>query len=242
MRLNNKVALVTGAASGLGQAIASAYLEEGARVILADIQECSLPDNDRASFAHLDVSNREEVQRVVNSTVEETGRLDIMVNNAGIGPGGSVMETSDEDWSRTLEVNLSGVFYGLREAANRMREAGTGGSIINTSSILGRVAFPEAAAYCASKGGVVQLTRAAALDCAPYNIRVNAVAPGFIKTPMTRDLQENQEEYSAITGNTPLGRMGEPKDIAAGAVFLASDEASFITGEVLYIDGGWTAR
>jgi NAD(P)-dependent dehydrogenase (short-subunit alcohol dehydrogenase family) len=163
-----------------------------------------------------------------------------MVNNAGVGDDKTILNVSDEDWNKVIGVNLSGVMYGMREAANAMKE--NGGSIINMSSILGKVGFNSAISYCASKGGVVQLTHAGALDLAETGITVNAIAPGFIKTQMTGEMLENDQFRSFIEGSTPLGHVGEVDDIANAAIYLASNESKYVTGEVLYVDGGWTAK
>jgi NAD(P)-dependent dehydrogenase (short-subunit alcohol dehydrogenase family) len=165
-----------------------------------------------------------------------------MVNNAGIGETAGILETTDESWNKIISVNLSGVFYGTREAAKYMKEAGIAGSIINMSSILGTVGLQGTVGYCAAKGGVVQLTHASSLDLAPVNIRVNAVAPGFIKTNMTKDYLANDGFSQMVVASTPLGKTGDPEDIANAALYLASKDAKYVTGTILYVDGGWTAR
>ncbi len=243
MRLENKTAVVTGASSGIGNAIAKAFEREGARVVYSDINEMKnfTPDN-RSVFVKCDVSKSKEVDMLISEAVKKFGGLDIMVNNAGIGALGDVIGTDDESWSKVMDVNLSGTFYGMRAAARYMKENKTPGSIINISSILGRVGLRGALSYCASKGGVVQLTHSGALDLADLKIRVNAVAPGFIETKMTEVVKENKEFNDMVMSNTPLGHMGAPEDIAATAVYLASDESGYVTGEVIYVDGGWTAR
>lgn len=245
MRLENKVAIVTGAASGIGEAIAIKFIKEGAKVVFSDINGSDAiveSFGDKALYVKCDVSKSEEVNALIDKTIEKFGKLDIMVNNAGIGGLGGILDVTDENWNKTIGVNLTGVMNGMRAAAIKMKAAGTKGSIINTSSILGDVGFSGAIAYCAAKGGVVQLTHAGAIDLAPDHIRVNAIAPGFIKTAMTKDVLAMEEFNKLIVSSTPLGYVGEPDDIANGAVYLASDEAKYTTGNVLYIDGGWTAK
>ena len=245
MRLENKVAIVTGAASGIGKKIAESFLEEGAKVIFSDIKdknEIEFEFNENSDYIKCDVSNSEEVTDLVNKTIEKFGSLDVMVNNAGIGDSKTILDVTDEDWEKVIGINLSGVMYGMRQAANAMKENGIKGSIINMSSILGKVGFNGAISYCASKGGVVQLTHAGSMDLADDKIRVNAIAPGFIKTQMTKEMLENDEFKNLIEGSTPLGHVGEVEDIANAAIYLASDESKYVTGEVLYVDGGWTAK
>jgi len=243
MRLEGKVAIVTGASSGIGLAIAEEFLAEGAKVVFSDINNFpkELPVG-QAFFQTCDVSKVEDVENLIKTTIEKFGRLDIMVNNAGIGTMGSILDTDDATWQKTIGINLTGTFFGLRAAARVMKSLGNGGSIINMSSILGKVGMNSTLAYCAAKGGVVQLTHASALDLATDKIRVNAIAPGFIKTAMTKGLEENKPFNDLIISSTPLGYFGEAKDIAHAAVYLASDESRYMTGEIVYVDGGWTAR
>lgn len=245
MRLENKVAIVTGAASGIGKAIAEKYLAEGAKVVFSDVNgDASLVAayGDQALFIKCDVSRSAEVDSLIKAAVDKFGGLDIIVNNAGIGGLGGILEVSDGDWERTININLAGTMYGMRAAAGAMKKAGVKGSIINMSSILGKVGFAGSIAYCASKGGVVQLTQAGALDLAPLGIRVNAVAPGFIETAMTKDVLATKEFNELVISSTPLGYVGEVSDIASAAVYLASDESKYVTGHVLYVDGGWTVK
>lgn len=243
MRLENKVAVVTGATSGIGKAIAEKFIKEGAKVVYSDIEAPEgFQTAENALFVKCDVSESSEVKNLIKETAEKFNRLDIVVNNAGIGSLGGILETDDNTWHKTIEINLSGVFYGMREAANYMKEHNIRGSIINMSSILGKVGFAGSISYCASKGGIVQLTHAGALDLAVDKIRVNAIAPGFIETNMTKDILRNEQFNQLINNSTPLGHVGQVEDIANAAVYLASDESKYVTGEILYVDGGWTAK
>lgn len=245
MRLENKVAIVTGAASGIGKAIADLFIEEGAKVIYADIvarpKEINL-EKGKSLYLKADVSKRSDIEKLINSALKNFSRLDIMINNAGIGGLGGILEASPEDFKKTLGVNLFGVFHGVQLAARLMKERKIKGSIINMSSILGSVGMEQAISYCSSKGGVVQLSRAAALDLAPYGIRVNAIAPGFIKTKMTEVPLKDKALNKVALKSTPLGYIGSVSDIAAAALYLASDESIYVTGTVLHVDGGWTAK
>ncbi|MDD4531314.1 MAG: SDR family NAD(P)-dependent oxidoreductase [Candidatus Pacebacteria bacterium] len=243
MKLENKAAIVTGASSGIGKAIAEKFVSEGASVVFSDVNESDLSRfGNKAIFVKCDVSKSEEVDNLVKVCLEKFGKVDIMVNNAGIGSLGDALTMEDDVWHKTIEINLSGVFYGIRSVGKAMKEKGIKGSIINMTSILGSVGFNGAMAYCASKGGVSQLTRSGSLDLAPLGIRVNAIAPGFIKTHMTEGVQEDPNLLKLIDGMTPLGYMGEPEDIANAALYLASDDSKYVTGSILYVDGGWTAR
>jgi NAD(P)-dependent dehydrogenase (short-subunit alcohol dehydrogenase family) len=253
MRVNNKVALVTGGGSGLGEAIAIRLAEEGARVVVSDInasgaRRVAEAIGDAALALHQDVTSEQRWQEVLAEIVDRFGRLDILVNNAGIAIVGNVEETTLADWQATQRVNLDAVFLGTRDAIKVMK--GTGGSIINISSIEGIVGEPEVAAYNASKGGVRIFTKSAALHCAAqgYQIRVNSVHPGFINTAMvsgavgSMSAADGEAFQARIMGNIPMGHMGEPVDIANGVLFLASDESRYMTGSELVIDGGYTAR
>jgi len=242
MRLQGKIAIVSGAYSGLGKAIAEMFLKEGAKVVLSDVKEISDLKSDQARFFKTDVSKAAEVKSLIDYAVKEFGGLDIFVNNAGIGLTGEITSLEDETWEKVISVNLNGVFYGLRAAAVYMKNNKIKGSIINMASILGKVGFRGAGAYCAAKGGVNQLTRTAALELAPVGIRVNSIAPGFIKTEMTKGIQEDEASNNMINNSTPLGYMGDSEDIAFAAVYLASNESKYVTGSVLYVDGGWTAQ
>lgn len=250
MRLQNKIAVVTGASSGIGEGIAKMFAKEGATVICGSTNEEKgnkvvseiIQAGGRAEFVKTDVSDFFQVENLVKTAVTKYGKLDIMVNNAGIASMGNVMDTSIEDWHKVLAVDLDGVFFGIKCAAIAMKEKGISGSIISTASIAGLVGFAGAAAYCASKGGVIQLTREAALDLAPLKIRVNAICPGIITSEMTKSYLENEEAKKSFLAQTPLGFVGEPEDIASMAVYLASDESRFVTGQMMTVDGGWVAK
>lgn len=243
MKLNNKIAIVTGSSSGIGKAIAEKFVSEGASVVFSDINEVDVSQfGDKAIFVKCDVSKSDQVDSLINKCVEKFGKIDIMVNNAGIGSLGDSLTMSDDVWKKTIEINLSGVFYGIRAAGRIMKEKGIKGSIINMTSILGTVGFSGALAYCASKGGVNQLTKTSALELAKLGIRVNAIAPGFIKTNMTKGVQEDDNLRKLVEGMTPMGYMGEPDDIANAALYLATDDSKYVTGNILYVDGGWTAQ
>lgn len=242
MRLEGKIAVVTGASSGLGKAIAEMFIAEGARVVFSDINLYPNTLSENGRFFKADTSSSKEVEALINYTVEQFGSLDIMVNNAGVGLTGELSDLSDEVWNKVISVNLNGVFYGLRSASAYMKVNNVKGSIINIASILGQVGFRAAGAYCASKGGVNQLSRTAALELAPLGIRVNSIAPGFIKTNMTKGIQDNAAALAGINSAIPMGQMGDPEDIACAAVYLASDESKYATGSVLYVDGGYMAQ
>jgi NAD(P)-dependent dehydrogenase (short-subunit alcohol dehydrogenase family) len=246
--LKDKVAIVTGGASGIGQATAVLFGREGAKVAVADYEptgghetvELIEGEGGEAIFIETDVSKPEHVEKMVRHTAATYGRLDVLFNNAGVGETAKVTEASLEHWERVLAINLGGVFLGCKYAIPEMIKNG-GGSIINNASILAEVGFSEAAAYSASKHGVVGLTQTIAIDYAAQAIRANTVCPGFIKTPMVmKGLDEETRDY--IAGLHPLGRMGEPEEVAEAVLFLASDRSSFVTGTCLFVDGGYTAR
>ena len=249
MRLENKVALISGGARGMGAAEARLFASEGARVVIGDV----LKDEGRQTetqinegggeclFVRLDVTSESNWQEIVAATVARFGKLDILVNNAGIGRPGTVEETTTGLWDTVMDVNAKGVFLGTKAAIPEMRKVG-GGSIINISSIWGIVGSGGSSAYHASKGAVRLLTKSTAIQYASEGIRANSVHPGPIATPMTEAMQADPDRNLAWLRNTPLGRWGEPEDVAYGVLFLASDESSFMTGSELVIDGGWTAQ
>ncbi len=255
MRLKDKVAIVTGAASGIGRAIARHFAAEGAAVVLADVREDPREGGDttldlirqaggKAEFRASDVADWEAMQALVAATVAGHGRLDVMVNNAAIFLGQPLLETSEEEWDRVLAVNLKGVFFGCKAAVGQMlKQEPRGearGRIVNVSSQHGMIAAPEDIAYGTSKAGVAYLTRQVAADYAEAGIVCNAVAPGKILTGRGgRSTESRWIDYSEA--RTPMPRLGQPDDVARAAVFLASDEATYITGVNLMVDGGWMA-
>ncbi|HSK38523.1 MAG TPA: SDR family oxidoreductase [Arenibaculum sp.] len=253
-RVEGKVALVTGGAMGLGEASARLLAREGALVVITDVKDdegrrlAAGIGPERAIFLHHDVASEDGWRRVVGETLDRLGRLDVVVNNAGLAIGGNVEETTLADWRRLMAVNLDGVFLGTKLGIEAMRRHGGGGSIINLSSIEGLIGDPNLAAYNASKGGVRIFTKSAALHCAKagYGIRVNSIHPGYIWTPMVENYLKAQgdihEGRKAIDALHPVGHMGEPDDIAYGVLYLASDESKFVTGAELVIDGGYTAQ
>ena len=242
-RLNGKVAIVTGGARGLGLGIATRFAAEGARVVIADIEATSAGDAARsldADHCACDVTDRGSVQSLVDTVVDRHGRLDIMVANAGIAGGAPFLELTDERWDDVIAVNLRGVFLCDQIAGRQFVQQGDGGgAIINTASILSARANPTTAAYSASKAGVVSLTHSAAAALGPYGVRVNAIGPGYIETQMTAGIRADDAMAQSVRDATVVGRFGVPSDIGDAAVFLASDEAAYITGHVLYVDGGW---
>jgi len=248
MRLKDKVAIVTGSGAGIGRAIATTFAREGARVIVADMDEeagretvaAIQAGGGAALFARTDVSQVEDTQRLVETALSTYGRLDVLVNNAGVYTRGDVVSTSVETWNRLLSINLTGVFLCCKAAIPALRQAG-GGAIVNISSSVGwQYAAPDIAAYAACKFGVTGLTKAMACDHLPENIRVNCICPGPTDTPLIR-ASRSPEDLVAFMEAQPIGRLGSPDEIAAAALFLASDEASFVTGVAFPVDGGQAA-
>ncbi len=249
MRLQGKVALITGAARGQGAAEARLFAQEGAKVVLADIldqegaavaAEIAEAGGD-AVYVHLDVTNEDEWDAAIQSAVTSFGKIDILINNAGIWRHGHVLETSSEQWDELLGVNAKGVFLGTKAAIPEMRKAG-GGSIINISSTAGLVGSRTSAAYSASKGAVRIFTKSTAIQYAGEGIRANSIHPGPIDTDMGDQVWPDADSREQTISRTALARIGTAQDIAYGALYLASDESSFVTGSELVIDGGVTAQ
>ncbi len=245
-RLDGKVAIVTGGASGIGKATVEAFVKEGAKVIISDVADGTKlaeelnTEGDNAIFVKADVTSEEDTKALVKKAVEKFGKLDIVFANAGIGGMKLVHEESFEDWRKVLSVNLDGVFLLNKYAIEQMLKQGTGGSIINNDSIHGFVGKPGVGSYAASKGGVKLLTQTAGIEYGKENIRVNCINPGYIDTPLLKDLDDEMRQ--SLVDLHPIGRLGRPEEVANAVVFLASDEASFITGTTLLIDGGYTAQ
>ena len=250
MRLEGKVALISGGARGMGAAEAKLFAREGASVVIADVLEeegrqveAQIGEaGGQAMFLRLDVTSESDWGDAVAAAVSQFGKLDILVNNAGVSGGRGLLEdTTVEAWDRVMDINAKGVFLGTKAAIPEMRRAG-GGSIINISSVYGLVGSGGSSAYHASKGAVRLLTKSTAIQYAGEGIRANSIHPGIIATPMTEFTRSNPELLQRWMTDTPLGRQGEPNDVAYGALFLVSDESSFMTGSELVIDGGFTAQ
>lgn len=247
-RLRGKTAIVTGGGAGIGRAISLRFAREGARVVVADIDlnaaratVASIAEGGGSAIAvAADVCDAAAVERMVRDTVSVYGRLDILVNNAGVGTDGDVVELSEAEWQRVLDVNLTGVFLCCKYAIPAMKDSG-GGSIVNIASIAARVGGSVSCVYPASKAGVVSLSKNTALRFAKDRIRVNCVCPGHVDTALTYTLKDRGVK-DALISRYPLGRLGTAEEIAAAVLFLSSDEASFITGTELIVDGGYTAQ
>ncbi|GAB5468338.1 MAG: SDR family oxidoreductase [Rhodospirillales bacterium] len=245
MRHDQKIAIVTGAAQGIGAACARRLFEEGASVVISDIQEAAAaelaksldPTETRVAALPCDVASRAAVVDLVAATLQRFGRLDIMVNNAATSCGTAALDLTEEELDRVLNVNLKGTFWGTQEAAKVMVAQG-GGAIVNLSSAQAELAIPDRVPYGISKAGINQLTRIFAIALATQGVRVNAVGPGTILTPLTAGLGQNEAAYRRILSRTPMGRLGQADEVAAVVSFLASEEASYVTGQTLYPDGG----
>jgi len=262
-RLEGKVAVITGGASGIGLACAKRYAQEGAIIVISDLDvnrleaaaaEISKGTNGKVMFVEADVCHEEQIEVLMNTAVKEFGRIDTVLAAAGVssasyvsgatseGPVGSddgqLINKSLDEWNKVLQINLTGVMLTDRLAARIMIDQGTGGTIVNIASSAARVALPGAVDYCVSKAGVAMLTHAFSVEMIEHNIRVNAIGPGFIETPMTQGMQDDADGTEMMLGMTPMGRLGKPLEMANTALYLACDESSYTTGATLYPNGG----
>ena len=240
MKLKNRTAIITGAARGIGLACAERFVAEGAHVVIVDVlDEIGKAEAKRlgATYMHCDVSKSSDVNAVVAAVVKQHGAVDILLNNAAISISGDFLEISEADYDKVLDVNLKGSFLMLQACAREMVKK-SAGSIINMSSVNDTLAIPTIVSYCIAKGGVSQLTRATSISLAPHGIRVNAIGPGSITTDMLKSVVNDKAAMARVMSRTPMGRVGEPSEIAAIAAFLASDDSSYVTGQTIYADGG----
>ena len=247
--LKNKVAIITGARRGMGRAHALELAKHGCRVVISDIsqEDCQkvvdeIEQKDGEALAiKCDVSKKQEVDELINKTVEKFGKIDILVNNAGIVEFKKFLEMTEEEWSKTIDINLKGYFLCAQAAGKKMAEQNSG-AIVNIASVaMGQqgIGMPNIAHYCASKGGIIGLTEALAVELAPNNIRVNAISPGLIETPMIDPIKQQKDQIEALMNRIPMKRTGKAKEVANLVVFLASDASSYMTGSDVIIDGGW---
>lgn len=247
---NGKVALVTGAAKGIGRSVALLYAREGASVVVSDIDDAGGDETvkaveqagGKAIYVRADVSDPQQVEALVNQVVSTFGGLHFACNNAGIGgESNSTVDYSLEGWHKVINVNLNSVFYCLKYEIPAITKSG-GGAIVNMASILGQVAFLQAPAYVAAKHGVVGLTQTAAVECASSGVRINAVGPGFISTPMISALEQDAQAYNMLVSLHPIGRLGRPEEVAEAVIWLSSEKSSFVVGAYMEVDGGYLAR
>ena len=245
MKLKNRIAIITGAARGIGLACAKRFVAEGAKVIIADVlDEIGKAEAKRlgAAYMHCDVSKSSDVNATVVATIKQHGAVDFLLNNAAINISGDFLDMSEADFDKVIGINLKGSFLMLQACAREMvKQVVAGkpaGSIINMSSVNDTLAIPAIVSYCVAKGGVSQLTRATSIYLAPHGIRVNAIGPGSIMTDMLKGVVNDKAAMARVMSRTPMGRVGEPSEIASIAVFLASDDASYVTGQTIYADGG----
>ena len=243
--LKNKVAIVTGSARGIGQSIAIELARHGADVVVSDIISGQATVNKikalkkKSVFIKADMSKKSDITNLINQTIKKFKKIDILVNNAGIFSSSPSETLKEEDWDKTIDINLKGYFLCAQEAGKHMIKKKRG-SIINIASVAGLEGYPQAASYCASKGGIVNLTNSLAAEWGPKGIRINSICPGVIETAMTKEMLGDKKIKQGMLMKIPLKRTGKPIDIAGAAVFLASDASSYITGTEIIIDGGWT--
>ena len=250
MRLKEKVAIVTGSGSGINQAIAVRFAQEGAKVVIVDLNPEGLKSTekllkgvtDEVLAVVTDVTNKQSVDSMVQKAVERFGKIDILINGAGIINYAPFLELAEEDWDKVISINMKGYFLCGQAVAKVMVREGVAGKIINIGSINSEVANPDTVHYCASKGGVLMMTKAMAVDLAQYSINVNAIAPGVIVTKLTERTRSNPAKTEAFLNKTAFKRFGAPEDVANVATFLASSEASYVTGSMYHVDGGWLAQ
>ena len=252
LELKNKVAIITGARRGMGKSHALTLAKAGAKVVVSDIskEECQIvveeikKNGGEAIAVKCDVTKKSEVDNMVKTAVEKWGKVDILVNNAGIAEFASFLEMTEEQWDKTLDINLKGYFLCSQAAAKEMVKQKSGGVMVNIASVaMGQqgIGFSNIAHYCASKGGIVGMTEALAVELASYNIRVNAVAPGMIETPMIDTVKSDPKTLEALMARVPLRRIGKPEEVSNLVLFLVSDDSSYMTGSTVVIDGGWLA-
>ena len=250
-RVDGKVAIVTGTGSGLGQASALALAQAGAKLVLTELPGRTAAAEETAMMAKedygaeavvvpLDVTQRDLIDGLVKTALERFGRIDILVNNAGVNIPKLALDVTEADWDRVLDINLKGLFF-TTQAVGRVMVEQKAGKIVNIASQMGVVGYWKRAAYCSSKAGVVNLTRVLAFEWAQYGIRVNAIGPTFVDTPLTRPMFEDAEFKADVLGRIPLGQLARPEDIACAVVYLASPASDMVTGHTLLVDGGWTA-
>ncbi len=248
--LKNKVAVITGSRRGIGRGIAEVFAKAGANVVISDVDKKESEQTARQIAAkykvkalaiRCDVSNKSDVDSLLRQTVKKFKKVDILVNNAGIFFQKPLLDYKEEDWDKMVDINLKSIYLCSQAAAKYMVPMKKG-KIINIASIAGIIGYPGAAAYCASKGGIITLTKELALELATYKINVNAIAPGAIDTPMTAFLKNNKKILQQTLVNIPLKRMGKPEEIGYAALFLASQEADYVTGQTVVVDGGWTIQ
>lgn len=249
MRFNNKVAIVTGSTRGIGKAIAIQLVKDGAKVIINGTKQETVDEavkevgkSGTVYGIAADVSKKADVQRLIDGAVKKFGKLDIMVNNAGIVNFSPFVDLKEEDWDRMLDVDLKGCYLCCQAAAKQMIKQKKGGKILNISSIAGFIGFPGLSHYCAAKAGVIELTKEIATELGPFKINVNAIGPGVIETDMTKDMLVDPKAMKGFLARIPLGRIGKPDDIAKATAFLVSDEADYVTGITLFVDGGWLTQ